>query len=109
MIWAVIITWIMFVLGNVTWPLFDEQKVFYVPQAFFFISMLLYIKSKVDNKIQSILITYLLLLSFGNLVKQLFYNETLKQINDYVWGGLVTIRLIIKITWTISKQDSGMK
>jgi len=113
MIKLIIISGICFVVGNATWPLFDEQKVLYIPQAVFFISLLTFVKRNVDknNKVYHIFLEYLVLLSYGNLVKQVFYTDTLKQINDYVWGGIVTIFLIYKIIkWaTTTNHQSGRK
>ena len=107
MIKAVIITGILFVFGNALWPLFNEQKVFYVPQALFFISLLLAVRIKepVKNKIAHYFLEWLLLLSYGNLIKQIFYSDILKQINDYIWGGFVTLILIYKIIKWASKTN----
>jgi len=113
MIKLVIITGICFVVGNVTWPLFGEQKVFYIPQALFFICLIKFAKDNTgkDSKCLHLFLTYLLLLSCGNLIKQAFYTDTIKQINDYFWGGLVTAWLLINLKmhskWATRKTVHG--
>lgn len=113
MIKAVIITGILFVIGNATHQIFDEQKVFYVPQALFFIALLHHAKANTHKKaiVSHFFLNYLLLLSVGNLIKQIFYSDILKQINDYIWAGFVTLHLIFNlIKWAIkTNQHSGMK
>jgi hypothetical protein len=112
MIKLVIISGICFTIGNAIWPLFDEQKLLYIPQAIFFISMLTVCKRKYEGLIK-LFLTYLLLLAYGNLVKQVFYSDILKQINDYIWGGLVTLWLLYNIKnnlkWQTLSNQSGKK
>lgn len=114
MIAVIIISGLLFVIGNITWPLFNEQKVLYVPQALFFISLLTFIKSKVERQTASfIFICYFLWLARGNLVKQVFYTDTIKQVNDYIWGALVTGWLLFKLKkhlkWATLKTAHGGK
>ena len=111
MIRLIIISGVLFVLGNAFWWVFNEPKLNYIPQAVFFISLILFVKNHVTKKVHHIFLEYLLLLSYGNLVKQVFYSNILKQVNDYIWGGLVTIYLIYKlIKWaTNTSQQSGRK
>jgi len=104
----IIISGIAFTIGNVVWPIWDEPKIFYVPLAVFLLSCLVFIKSHTaPGSISKLLLNYLTLLAWGNLVKQAFYNENISQINDYVWGGLLTVWLIYKlyknIKWEIPK------
>lgn len=55
-------------------------------------------------------LTYIMLLAYGNVVKQVFYSERIKQINDYVWCGLATVWLVIMIIkWVTRKQQLGKK
>jgi hypothetical protein len=114
MIRVVIISGIAFTIGNIIWPLFNEPKIFYIPLAIFISSMLWEIKSKISNsKCLYVLTDYLLLLSLGNIVKQVFYSDNIAQINDYFWGGLVTVRLLFKLKkhlkWETRKTTLGGK
>ncbi len=55
------------------------------------------------------MVDYFWLLALGNLVKQIFYNSrTVKEVNDYWWGGLVTLWLIINLIrlWVTQKQKA---
>lgn len=96
---AIIVSGACFTLGNVLWPLFNEPKVFYVPLAIFLFLLVLYVKQTApkEKKTWHILLEWLLLLAAGNIIKQLFYTETIKQVNDYVWGALLTINLTHKL------------
>lgn len=111
MIRLIIISGVLFVLGNAFWWVFNEPKLNYIPQAVFFISLITFAKRQVIKKVHHIFLDYLLLLSYGNLIKQIFYSDILKQINDYIWGGFVTLILIYKlIKWAIkTNQHSGTK
>jgi hypothetical protein len=99
MIRVVIISGVCFTVGNIIWPFFDEPKLFFVPLAIFISSAVWCVKSSVDigSKWIHLLLSYLLLLSYGNIIKQMFYTDNIKQINDYIWGGLVTVWLLYKI------------
>lgn len=108
MIRLIIISGIAFTVGNVVWPIWDEPKIFYVPLAVFLLSCVVFVKSHVaPNTISKLLLNYLTLLACGNVVKQIFYTQNISQINDYVWGGLLTVWLIYKLyknsKWEIPK------
>ena len=110
MIRWIIITGFLFTIGNVVWIYFGDPKLFYVPLAVF-LFLLLYNCLKPVTKItkaQEVFLSYFILLAGGNIVKQLFYTDKIKQINDYVWGGIVTAWLIYKL-WSIQRQQSGRK
>ena len=104
---------ICFVIGNIVWPFFNEPKLFYVPLA---VLMALYAFDmyklrKDDSPIIKIWLGWVLLLACGNVIKQVFFSDLMKQINDYVWGGLITLWLIISIIlkWETRKQQHGRK
>ncbi len=98
MIRLVIISGIAFTVGNIVWPIWDEPKFFYVPLAVFLLSCVTFVKSKTANDtVNYLLLKYLTLLSWGNLAKQVFYTDSIAQINDYVWGGLLTLWLFYKL------------
>ena len=112
MVKAFIISGICFTIGNVIWDQFDDPRIYYIPLSVFLFISALYVRktSKSKNKIINYLLDYLAILALGNIVKQVFYyNDTIKQVNDYIWGGLVTIGLLIMIVWEIRKQKSGKR
>lgn len=112
MIVLIIIFGVLFTAGNIVWPYFNEPKLFYVPLAVFI--WLLIVKlmqvSEKEHEVKRYFITWLFLLASGNVVKQIFYTDRIKQINDYAWGGLCTLVLIIMIIrWAILGPRSGGK
>lgn len=86
-----------FAIGNVIWPVFDEPKLFYVPLALFLFFLLWEVKGMVKRSYEKAAVDWLITLSAGNIVKQGFYTETIAQINDYVFGALVTLWLFFKL------------
>ena len=107
MIKWVIIANFVFLIANMTWVYTGDPKFFYVPLALLLVAFNYYIKKSFKGKGNAILfLEYFLWLSYGNLIKQLFYSETAKQINDYAWGGCMTAYLIYKL-WVIRKQQGG--
>lgn len=106
---------ISFVFGNVLWDKFGwyEPKIMYVPLALFLWLLIYEViePSKLSLvKPELYFWRYLFALSIGNIIKQVFYSETIEQINDYIWGGLVTlILLIFLVKWAIQKQQHGKK
>lgn len=112
MIIAIIIFGVLFTIGNITWQHVGDPKVFYVPLALFLWAMCyhIYDTAKKVHAVTRMFLWYLMLLASGNIVKQVFYTEKIKQINDYIWGSLVTLWLLISIIrWAIRKQRSGTK
>lgn len=113
MIKAIIISGIAFTIGNIVWPYFNEPKLFYVPLAVFIWLLVWHLwKSTRQGELTDYFLMYLFWLAFGNIIKQLFYTKTLKQINDYYWGGLVTLALIaLLIRWAIlnNRRKSGAR
>lgn len=110
MVKAIIIACFCFLIGNIIWPIVGEDKLYFVPQAVLIALCLNYIAHKTKGKFEHLFITYFLLLSYGNIVKELFYSYRMKQINDYIWGGLVTTWLIFNlIKWAIQKLRFGRK
>jgi len=100
---AIILSGICFTVGNVIWPLFDEPKLFYVPLAFLILTLLIDVKRSVTKDYEKAFFDWLVMLAAGNVVKQLFYSEKLAQINDYVFGAIITVWLIYKLgrIWAI--------
>lgn len=107
------ISGILFTIGNVVWPYFGDYRVFFIPLALFLFMGAWCVKKRPQRevtKIDDLFLEYIVLLAAGNIVKQVFYNNhTIKQVNDYVWGSLLTIILLSRILWEIRKQRSGMK
>ena len=109
MIYIVIFSGIAFAVGNVIWDKWglDNPAYFYVPLSVFLLSLVLEVRSHYRaNGFRKIVLSYLSLLAAGNVIKQVFYDPRLAQINDYVWGGLVTAWLIyklVKLRWATRK------
>ncbi len=101
-IWFVIVMGFAFTIGNATWIKFNEPKIMYIPLSLFLFSMLLFIKYNISGKVVTALIDFFLVLSLGNIVKQVTYKPG-NQWMDYVWGGLVVSWLIYEL-WVIRKQ-----
>lgn len=108
-----IISGIAFTVGNIVWVLFDEPKYFYVPLAVFISSLVWMEKERTEKGcVAHIFMQYFFILSCGNIVKQVFYTPDLAQINDYVFGGMVTVWLLHKLfsRWAIrTGRISGRK
>lgn len=110
MIKAVIISGIAFTIGNITWPYFNDPRVFYIPLAVFMLCCALCIKQIAlkESKTVNTFLDYITLLAAGNLIKQIFYNShTVKQINDYIFGALITAWLIIQLIWDNRKTKGA--
>lgn len=107
-----IIFGVLFTAGNIVWPFFNEPKLFYVPLAIFISIMLRYILSTLAERSYPVrmLVLYLFILSCSNVVKQVLYTDKIKQINDYFFGAVATLWLLIMIIrWAILRQHSGKK
>lgn len=112
MVKAFIISAICFTIGNVIWDKFDDPRIFYVPLAVFMFISAWYVKktSFKRGKIINLFLEYIVLLAAGNVIKQVFYySDEVKQVNDLIWGGLVTLTYIIKITWATLRRKTGGK
>lgn len=111
-IWAIIISGLCFTIGNITWSLCNEPRVFYIPLAVFLLLLIYEVHEPTKKKtvVQLYFIRYFIFLAAGNVVKQVLYNETIDQINDYIWGAIITLILIIAlIKWAIHTHNSGKK
>jgi hypothetical protein len=99
MIYLIVISGLVFTAGNVLWDKFgiNEPKLFYVPLAVFLCALLYDQLNRLKEGYKRIFIQYLFILSLGNFLKQVFYTETIKQINDYVFGALVTVWLLYNL------------
>lgn len=112
---AFIISGICFTIGNVVWDKFDDPRIFYVPLAVFLLLSTLFVRKtvKTSDQITIYLLDYLWILAVGNLIKQIFYySNTIKQVNDYAWGGLISLWLIFMIIrekWVIRSKHYGKK
>ncbi len=114
--WLVIFSGLSYTIGNATYLILHyEPKLVWGPLASFLLLCLVYIKSTIVwyDKLKLACINWLVCLAAGNLVKQLFYTSTIKQINDYIYGAAVTVGFIIYILknrkkWEIQRiQQSG--
>lgn len=100
---VIIATAFAYTIGNIVWNKFgiNEPKVMYVPLALFISAMLFYINREISGektpKYLNVLFKYFLILSYGNIVKQILYTDRIKQVNDYFWGGFVTVWLLFNL------------
>lgn len=106
MIRWVIISAFCFLIGNIIWPFVDEEKVYFIPLAVMILVLFLYVRKKIalnESKAIRLLIDYFVVLAAGNVLKELFYNPTIKELNDYWFGGLCMLVLIISL-WVNRKK-----
>lgn len=101
MIWAVIISGILFTVGNIVWLHYGDPKLYYVPMALFLLLLLVQVTRWYTGRSKYVkaFLLYLVALAGGNLVKQLFYTDAVKIFTDYWWGGVVTVLLIISLCY----------
>lgn len=106
----VIISGFAWIIGNVIWNKFGlyEPKIFYIPLAVFILSLCIELEKRVKTKISSVFMMYFIWLAFGNLIKQVFYSPKVSIINDYYFGGAMTLILIVRL-WATRKQVSSMQ
>lgn len=101
----IIVSGFLFTVGNIVWPYFNEPKVFYVPLAVFLWLLVYYVrKTFTGNRFIKLFLTWLFLLAYGNVIKQIFYSPTMSQVNDYLWGSLVSVWLLIMVVWEINRN-----
>lgn len=109
-----IISAFAFTIGNVLWDKFgmDDPRIFYIPLAFLLLMGSLCAKKLYSGKDKRIeyCLKYVITLSIGNIVKQIwYYSYDIKQFNDYVFGITATLILIIVILWETLKRHGGKK
>lgn len=110
-----IISAISFALGNICWDLFgwEEPRLFYIPLAILLFMGAWCVKHFSSKKgvIVNYFLDYVVLLAAGNVIKQIFYySYVIKEVNDYVYGILLTVWLIARIiAWEIRRQQFGKK
>lgn len=106
MIVLIIIFGFLFLIGNIIAVPMGEPKLFYVPLSVLLFLLFKYVGDTVKkpSPIIRYLLLYFLALSTTNIVKQVFYSERIKQVNDYICGGIATLILIIAITWEIARH-----
>lgn len=114
MVKTILIAAACFTIGNIVWDKFgmDDPRLFYVPLSVLLFLLLWYVRKKEfkSSKVTQLCIDYFCVLALGNIVKQVcYYNDTVKQINDYIWGGLITLIYAIQILWVIRKRKNGGK
>ncbi len=113
MVWFFIISAILFTAGNIWWGVFNDPRFFYVPLALLLLSGSILVKNPTRRKctwVQELLLEWNVVLALGNLVKQiLYYSPTIKQINDYWWGAIITTLYLYKILrkWAIQNKRNG--
>lgn len=103
---TIIILNFIFLLSNILWPFIGDPKVFYIPLALLLVAFNFQLWKTEDRRFVKVFLEYFVLLAIGNLIKQIFYSERLKQLNDYYWLGFLTVYLIIKL-WATRRQLSG--
>lgn len=109
MIRAVIISGILFTIGNVIWREYNDPKLYYVPMALFLLLLMVQVTRTYTGGSQYIqaFLVWLVALAAGNFVKQLFYTEKVRQIADYWWGGVITALLILSLCylWLTTRKN----
>ncbi len=93
----VIASGFLFMAGNIGYSFGMSEKAFWVPLALHILCLVHYISSKVKKPVEKLYLKYFTVLAWGNLIKQLFYTDSIKQINDFILGGIATIVLIVKL------------
>lgn len=117
--WHVIASGFLFVAGNATWRFvktypYGEPKLFWFPLAIFLAVLVAYAgsdrrKETPPTFTQKTLLGYFVTLALGNIIKQAFYTEGIFQWNDYIFGAVVTVALIITLTIKWVTRKSGKK
>lgn len=108
---TIIVTNFCFLLCNAIWFFItNDYRLYYIPLALLLVAFNFYVwETWKGSKRILIFFEYFLWLSYGNLVKMIFLNnKTVSQVNDYVWGILLTVILIYRL-WAIRKQHYGRK
>lgn len=109
MINIIIILNFIFLLSNILWQYVGDPKAFYIPLALLLVAFNFQLwKTFEGSRYVKAFLEYFVLLAIGNLIKQIFYSDTLRVANDYYWGGFLTVYLIIKL-WLIRKQVPGKR
>lgn len=101
----------LFLICNAVWFFVtNDYRMYYVPLALLLVAFNFYVyKTWKGSKVILVFFDYFLWLSYGNLIKMVFLNnKTVSEINDYVFGVVLTIVLIYRL-WVIRKQRSGTK
>lgn len=124
MIKVIKISGFSFVIGNICWPFigqYGEPKFYYIPLSVF-VSLMLYTILNPIKEISvkdKIYIECLLVLSFGNVVKQVFYVDDpavyikgyrmplIKLVIDFAFGVCVIVYYLIYKLWLIRNRISG--
>lgn len=109
MIRLIIILNFVFLVSNILWVYIGDPKAFYIPLALLLVAFNFHLwKTFEGSRYVKAFLEYFVLLAIGNLIKQIFYSENMRQLNDYYWGGFLSVYLIIKL-WLIRTQTSGRK
>lgn len=109
MIRWIIIAAFAFTIGNIVWPMVGKEgdpRLFFIPLAVMILLLFVYARHTIAvNQPRWVrnFIDYFVVLAAGNVIKQMFYSEKMKQINDYYFGGLMTLVLIITL-WVNRKK-----
>lgn len=101
MIRAVIISGILFTIGNIVWKDYGDPKLYYAPMALFLLLLVVQVTRTYTGSSEYIkaFLVWLVALAAGNFIKQLFYTEKVAQIADYWWGGVITGLLILSLCY----------
>lgn len=103
MIRVIIILNFIFLLSNILWPFIGDPKAYYIPLALLLVAFNFQLWKTEGRRFVRVFLEYFVLLAIGNLIKQIFYSENLKVLNDYYWGGFLTVYLIVKL-WVTQTQ-----
>lgn len=124
------ITWIKisgfsFVIGNIIWPFigqYGEPKFYYIPLSVFIALIIYTILNPIELTVKDrVYIECLLMLSFGNIIKQVFYVDDpavyikgyrmplIKLVIDLAYGVCVIVYYLIYRLWVIRRQLSGKR
>lgn len=98
-----------YIIGNIVHRYFDCPEMYWIPLSVFLFALIREAKMNVNEKgFNYYAIEFLELLSVGNIIKQVFYSESISQINDYFFGAMLTLIYLYKyIVWKIytSRQN----
>lgn len=120
----VVISGILFTIGNATWRQLESEKMFWLPLGIFLWVMVIYVANNPKQASHPVKtgLYYLASLATGNIIKQAFWQDDMLQINDYVWGICVTVLYLFILfkdrkfrnsinlrRWVIQKRKNGGK
>jgi len=95
--WVIILSF-CFLIGNIVWPYLGDWRFYFVPLALLLVAFNYFVYKSDLGKYEKVFMHYFLLLSYGNVVKMIFLNNAIvSQVNDFVWGGILSLILIVRL------------